>query len=251
MARPVKLQGIVTVVLFGVLLVMIAAGVASFVHWRPGANEIPPEHWEESSSVPQEANPLARASQGGPGIADVELVPPVVYCIDAGASMEEVYSFAAMMTRVSIRGLKGDQTFNVMICLAGGAEAGGAGNGGGAKLLLKDFSPGGAEGEARIADQLDEVISSGRTNIVRALDSAVGLKPGSIVLFARKPLSNDVVEVARKAQTRNVRIVTIALDADDAAAEILAELAKISGGKSRAYSYGRLSRWAAAASRMD
>ena len=251
MASPVKLQGIVTVVLLGVLLVMIGAGIVSFAHWRPKANEIAPGGWEASSSVAQKANPLARASQAGASIADIKLVPPVIYCIDAGSSMAEVFSFAAMMTRVSIRGLKGDETFNVMVCLAGSAGEAGPGNIGGAKLLLEDFSPGGPEGEARIAGQLEAVISSGRTNIAHALDSVVGLNVGSIVLFARKPLDNEVVEVARKARTRNVRIVTIALDADEAAAESLAALAKISGGKSRAYSYGKLSGWAATASRMD
>ena len=228
-ADPVKLQGVVTIVLLALLLVML-------VGLGFGLRMILSRGGEEHVEVPVPAlptNPLTQPgspTQPAPGpmvAGDVRIDPPVVYVLDAGGSMSEAYGFAALMTGVSIRSL-GNERCNIVVC----REAGD-----------RKWSPrshtGGAAAQAAARKFMEGIIPAGATSIARGFQTALAMKPGTIVLFARKYI-DDAEAMGEKAAKQGARVVVISLDSVPDAAEAMADMARASGGQARAFSLGEL-----------
>ncbi|HOF17487.1 MAG TPA: hypothetical protein PK082_01155 [Phycisphaerae bacterium] len=235
MARPVFIQGVVTMVLLGLLILMLAAGVYLAIlllgEKKDGGEGIPPI---SPTPVSQPANPFQAASPGTVA-GNVSVSAPVVYLIDGGSSMKSGYDYAAHFTRTSILSLKAEQKFNILVSLEEGDVA-----------LSEEFQEGGEEGAKKAKDFLYKVQDSGAgigaSDIPRAMDAALAKKPGTIVLFLRKVL-NDPPALAAKLQAAKVRIVILSLDSDSQAIGSAEALAKGAGGVSRTYTFSQLQDW--------
>ena len=238
MAAPVRLQGIVTIILIALVLMMMAAGVYLLVQiMNPsGGYEAPPP-------PPEELNPFKVAAE--PAVAGIKIDSPVLYVLDAGLTMREVFNYAVGMTRISVRGLTGGRKFNIILCREGEES-----DESWYEVLLDDYETGGMDGDELVQETLEAVDRVGATDVSLAMRAALAMKPRMIVLFARKPL-DDVEQIGRQARQQGVRIVTISLDADEEVKQSLGRLAEITGGQSRAYSYGQMREWSQAAPPLD
>jgi len=221
MARPVKIQGIITIILLVLLALMVAGGVfvtLKFVATGTGNGDVP----DDTTPV----NPLA-VSKKGPAIADVKIVAsPVVYCLDGGSSMRDTFNGAMVMTTNSVASLGAKAKFTVLLC--GEAED---------KFLSEEFSEGGAKGKAAVKAFLGEAVPTGASDIPRALKAALARKPKTIVLIGRK-LVDDAIEIAEEAKTQGVVIHTISVDGDSEVNDSMRKLAETTGGKGRAFYSG-------------
>lgn len=220
MARPVKIQGVITIILLVLLAMMVAAGVGvtlMYVQTGPGDEDIPYE-------TPH-VDPLA-VSRKGPAVAGVKIAAaPVLYCLDGGSSMRDAFDGARVMTANSVESLGDGMKFTVVLC--GETED---------RFLSADYSGGGPKGKAATLAFLKETVPSGATDLPRALKAALARGPKTIVLLARKVV-DDAAEVAAEARKQGVVIHTIAVDPDAEVAASMKKLAETTGGEGRAF-YG-------------
>ena len=249
LAAPVRVQGIVTIVMLAILLALLCGG-GYVVATRLSKSGDGGGNGQKSNGGQTgvndnggKMNPFLGTGLigGGPGVDGMEIDSPIIYCIEGGSSMAETLNYAVGMTRVSIRALSGNHRFNMAI-----GEEGGAGDDSWYRFLLKDYTGGGPMGELAVSKPLDEVTGSGAPSIPRLLKAAIARKPHTIVLFASKPIY-DTEELGKLAKAQGVRIVTICLTDDTAIAGQMAKLAELTGGASRAHSPRQLDRWAGAA----
>jgi len=233
-AAPVKLQGILTIVFLGLLLAMVGAGVGLIIVYSGSDAAVEP-----SDGQGGDVNPFID-SRGGPAAAGMDINPPVVYVLDAGNSMRSMYDFAVAFTRISIRRLGAGRRFTIVLCRDSGPQ-----------LMPGGYHPGGEAGEAVAKAFLQtSVIPRGMTDVADGLAMAIEQKPGTIVLFARKPVT-DMEDIEAQAKRSNVRIATVALDSDEVAAETMKKLAEATGGDSRAFGFSQLQIWLETAPPLD
>lgn len=209
MARPVMFQGIVMLVMLGVLIVMIGGTVVMAVKILSRYTTVPPQSSPAPQKVvsPKPATPVKQLKivSRGPVVAgDVSFVPPVVYCIDIGSTMSETYDFAVMLARASVKSLQESQRFNLFLC--GDRQE---------TLLTQGLIPGGQQGVAKISEFMTRVsgqrlgFGAGSSNLTRAYNRAIGLHPKTIVFFCHKPLD---VTLAAKAKSAGIKIVLVTID---------------------------------------
>ena len=154
--------------------------------------------------------------------------------------MRTTYDYAGALVRLSIRGLKQDEEFSLLILRQEGPQ-----------LLTEGFRPGGADGERAAKAMLEKVVlADGATHIPDALGDALEQRPRTIVLIARKSVrkTDDIILAAKH---RGVRITTISLAGDAFAADTMSRLAGATGGKTRAMSYTALRDWLMRAPPVD
>ena len=224
-ARPVKLQGIVAMVLIGLLIAMVAAAVILLTKMA-GTGKGP------EAGPPQRVNPLV-SSGSGPMAAGFKIEPPVVYVLDSSSSMRQTFDYALVIARASVNSLKADQKFGVVLARE---EAD--------KLMPGGLLGGGPPGAKALNDFLATADRTGATNINRALLAALDQKPRTVVLLARKPV-DSAMPAARRAKAEGVKIFAVALDADEESIGSMEALAKAADGDCRAYSQGDLERFLA------
>ncbi len=248
-ATPVKLQGIATIVMLILLLAMIAAGVYMFIAYmnrdedkkKPAKTAESYELIEDGGDVEVVApsNPFEVRADAG-DVAGIKLDSPVVYIIDGGSSMREMFDYAIGITRASIRSLRGDQKFTLMVPIGEKCNVLPGGN-----------QPGGKAGDKAAMDFLVELPGPiGATDLEGVIKTAISQKPGVIVLIGRKPLDN-AKSLAEQAKAAGVRVVAISLDADSEVDESFAELASGSSGDSVKFSFSDLQRLQQAAPPLD
>jgi DNA-directed RNA polymerase subunit RPC12/RpoP len=243
LATPVKVQGIVTLVLLGVLLAMIAVTVTYLmVHFggnevENGEEPVTPGGFTEGPIV----NPYEPAKgMAGPWVAgNVPIRTPVIYVVDGGGSMGNYFDSAGLITRMSIRRLGESDTFNVLVSQD-------ASGGGGTKpvVMMDDrWRMGAHERVAKVF--LEKCNPRGLTDVPGALKAALALGPKTIVLFCAKGLGESqaaAMAVATEAKDKGVAIMTIALGGGQVK-EDMAALAKESGGHTRQYFLENLSEY--------
>jgi hypothetical protein len=233
MAKPVKIQGIVTLILFGLMAAMLAGAVvvAAMVvgkHAKGGGSTVGGGGPEAATGqVPSGEHGPAPAAIGGLSVlGEIKIAPPVVYVIDGGASMSDTYDAAFALTRGSIKTLASDQKFSVVV--AGESQDG----------QMGDFVGGGPAGVGAAKKFFEEVRAGyGASNLARAIDAALALKPATIIIFCRKPVPGEAGE---KAKAGGAKVVGIAMDAGSDCLDSLAEIARQTGGQAKALSKGDL-----------
>lgn len=207
-----------------------------------------------------EENPY-EAGITGPVVANnVRIRTPVIYVLDGGSSMNDMFDPACGIARASVRSLGSTDKFNLIVSLSGDGAATTSATSASANLGLLEASlrVGGEEGERKVQEYLEKLIQEvqapvGKTDILAALDAAIAMKPRTIVVFTRSDLTDvggnaldkpaaAVVERARKA---DIAIVTIAMDVgNEATMRKTNELiAKGTGAECRAYSHAQLDDW--------
>ncbi len=217
MARPVKVQGIITIVLLILLALMVAVGMTLALMYLPsGGPKLPPEG-------PPQVDPLA-VSKSGPAIADIkDIKAPIVYVIDGGSSMRGTFDAARVMASNSIQSLTGGGQFTAIIAREDEDRA-----------MGEEFVPGGESGKEKFESFVKATVPTGATDIARSLTAALERNPGTIVLIARKPVGGAMAAAA-KAKEQGVPIVAITIDGDPEVNMSMEKLAETSGGQFRKF----------------
>jgi hypothetical protein len=221
MARPVKIQGIITIVLLVLLVFMVGGGIAMALIYLPGErNTVPP---------PPETQPVTidKTPEHGPGVVDIRIAAPVIYVMDGGSGMGSAFDGARIMVLKSVESL-GDGKFNVV-----------AAGEGGDKVILPGLTAGGKGAALKLTPTLQEVVPTGAADISRAITAAIAMKPKTIVLFTRKAV-DDPAGLAGQAKAQGTVIHTIVLNGDSEAIESMKKLAEDTGGQTRTFSGGGL-----------
>lgn len=223
MARPVLFQGIVTLVLLGILLVMVAGtgamAIKIFYLDKNKSTQPPPP--------PPPVNPFEN-KVGGPVVAgNISITPPVVYLIDVGSSMSSSYDIAVLLARVSVKSLKEDQRFGLILC------------GEGKDMILPGgLNAGGPKGSDTITEFVKRAsgLGMGASNLTRAFNLAIGLQPQTLVIFCHKPLDDAL---AAKAKSAGVKVVLLTIDGDELEPDFK-KFASQAGGEYRLLSSSQL-----------
>jgi hypothetical protein len=245
MANPVHVQGILILVLMGLALVLIAAAIWLGMSMSSASKEEANQPAGASAAPGQPgpvrggpATPTASPAPAGPNIAGIKIAAPVIYVVDCGGSMKNVFDFARYMTRLSVRSLGAGGNFDIVLSAEAGEKSlGGAGGGAGG-----NYRKGGPEGDAAAKPFL-EVSPEGTCNIEKALEAAIARRPKTIVLLRRGPVAG-AKELADKAKAANVTIVAVGLASDSEAKESLSALTGPTGGQTQVFSEAALSSWA-------
>ena len=234
MANPVKLQGIVTIVLLVALLGMFIGAVVLVIE----ATKKPAKPPDDIANGPPDGltkgGGQTNGRPKGPTVGGVEIVPPVIYCLDGGSSMTDVFDYARLMTRISATSLKTSQQYNVLIL---SDETGDL-------FLRAGLLNGGMQSQPVLDKFLDAYVPIGTADVTRGLSKALEKGPGTIVLMSRKNV-DGAMHLGEGAKARGIRIVTIAMTTDGDVPKSMKRLAEASGGGSKAYSEGALEDWAA------
>lgn len=221
MARPVFIQGIITMILLGLVILIVAAGIVVAVFFIPGRDgqaPLPPP-------LPPAPVP-GQVSTAGPGVLDVPLpAGPVIYCLDGGSGMRQAYDAAAVTIDKSIISLTEKGQFSILRCQE--AED--------VFFSPTNYVKGGEGGKDAVKDFLHLYQPLGATDLVRGLGAALARKPAAIVLLTRKSVEG-AMDLANKAKQQGVRIITIGVDAYPDAERSLSELSKATGGEYRSIS---------------
>ncbi|HOD81325.1 MAG: hypothetical protein BWX88_00017 [Planctomycetes bacterium ADurb.Bin126] len=213
-ASPVKIQGIITMVLIGLLLVMfIAAAVLYMVYRGPGIRKAGPQ---DESTI----NPFIIKPETGPAIAgNIRIEAPVVYVADAGGGMTEIYDYINFMFQKSIPTLGDGQA---AVILAREKEP----------KILVELKPASSIDIITMDTAYSSTPAEGSSDVPLAFKAAVNLKPKTIVLVTHKALEavDNLIAMARE---NGITVHTILVAREEPSVR---KLAKETGGTSRYYS---------------
>jgi hypothetical protein len=221
MARPVKIQGIITIVLLVLLVFMIGGAVAMALFYLHGDRDgVPPPPTTQPVIIDVK-------SKDGAGVVDIKITAPVIYVMDGGSGMRSVFDSARIAVLNSVESL-GDGKFNVIVAGEGGDT-----------VISPGLTAGGKSAAGKLTPTLQEVIPTGAADISRAITAAIAMKPKTIVLLTRKAV-DDPAGLAGRAKAQGTVIHTIVIDGDSEAIESMKKLAGDTGGQTRTFSSGGL-----------
>ena len=242
-ANRVKLQGIVTLVLIGVLVLMIGGAVILVVTGMGNGNGNGPNGaGKNGQNGPKDLEATVdpfRPAGGvkGPWVAgNVTMQSPIIYVIDWGDSMKETCNFAEAIVQKSVLSLGDSGEFNIVLAKDVGDK----------DALLSEQYRSGAHEQAVQKMLVKHIPPRGATNLSRAMKVAMAKKPKTIVLFTAKvPDSEEdpVAATAKTAKEQGIQIVTIALGNRPGVAEAMSAVAKACGGQTRRYYVEDLDRY--------
>jgi len=239
-ADPVRFQGIVTLILLGVLVVLgglsVYLGIQMFGSDGDGAYlDGAPDPNAGLMVLPE--NPFIPGQ--GPSIAQtVPLTPPVMYVVDAGRSMGGLYPFAKDIVRASALSLGGGSSFGVVIAQDPNNI-----------FIGETMHPGGSAGEQAIREPILSMIDDGpiepggAPNLTRAIDQALAKKPGTLVLIVGEKIFDKPRGIALAIEAANARLILLCLGSQgEDQTESQDRLIRVLGDKARRieYSTGQL-----------
>lgn len=224
MADPVKIQGIVTMVLLGMLLAMAVVAGVLFLAGRNGGNGEPVVDPSAFSDGPV-VNPFQKdeAIEGAWVAGNVRVQSPILYVIDGGDTMKDLYDFCVAITRISIRHLSDDDSFTIVLSRDLDEK----------DLFMDEKYHTGAD-ERAAKKFLTQHNCRGMSDLPRALKAALDRKPKTIVLFSAKPV-DDLMDLAKAAAEKGVKIITIAMGDQPGMKESMKKLAEAGKGHTRWY----------------
>ncbi|MBN1553269.1 MAG: hypothetical protein JXA11_00875 [Phycisphaerae bacterium] len=213
-ANPVFLQGIVSLILIGILVVVGGASVYLGVRVFSG----PSSDDDNAAYLPDQApaadeelpNPFL-VGQGGPKVCqNVSIAIPVVYLIDGGDSMGDLYLYCRDAVRASVLSLGAGGTFGVV--LAGEEHP---------LYIGKKIFSGGESGEKILRPLLqsnfDEdpenapVEIGGASDLNAAVETALSLKPKTLVLFVRNTDLSDPKILGERIASAKARLILVVM----------------------------------------
>jgi hypothetical protein len=246
MARPVRNQGIMALVL---LVVFVLAAVGAFYLWKalnapvdedkPDANtqvstgqdqktKHPPAGTATTNPKPTAGpnvtpapNPTPVPKAVVPNVADEPIkISPVIYVLDCGGGMahEGLLDAARAVALRSVASLKPVQRFTIILAEERDYEA-----------LPGDYLQGGAKGVGDANKFLEDARPRGESDIPRALMAALNRldrADGTIVLCCHKAIdsSNELLE---KIKASKAAIIAVAMDGDDDVLKSLQQLVAV------------------------
>ena len=238
-ADPVRMQGIATLLMLLVLLIMILLSIylatQLFKEEEDTGGAYIDEHGKvvETLKINEDVvlpNPFVLGKNGS--VAGKSVVGPVLYVIDAGSQMGELYTWARTMARASIRTLPSGSQFGVITAcdpepiLVGG------------KLLA-----GGPAGDDAIktpmGSELDieggTVSIGGATDLLAAVARAITHEPKTIVLISCDKGFNTPEELGKQLADKSIRLVLVSMkvpEDDDRVKQMEALIKAVGGGSS-------------------
>ncbi len=225
MANPVMLQGTMSIVLGGLFLVMLVVGIIISVKVFWPAPAPPPQ------PPPKPQNPYQTIVEGAAVAGDIEIVPPVVYCLDTGASMREYYGYAELIVASSLPTLDGGK-FSILLIGETKDEP-----------LADDYLSADVESTKKAKEFMRSAFPGGAGDVPRGLRRALEKNPATVVLIARKEVGPDN-NIAENFKSSGAVLVVIALTDRPEVIDSLKSLAQQAGGKFRALDRSRLDQWA-------
>ena len=211
-AAPVKVQGIVSIVLAVLLLGMLVGIVVLAVHLTSTPIIIDvPKDYEYTAFTTRDDFPAVAGT--------IKIQAPVVYCIDTSRPMAQVLESAGKIVIASVKSLKGGM-FNLI--LLGEDDD---------KVLSDQPIASDKAGIAKLEAFLTTELC-GAAEQARGLQAALDMKAKTVVLLARDSAlgAKGLAEGAFK--DKSVPLHTIVLDSSSKG---LAQLAELTGGESKSY----------------
>lgn len=221
-ASPVKLQGIVSIVLSVLLLVMIGVLVGIIVIYAM-EDDGPPTVGPEVGAFTVNTDKPAVAGT-------LPVTTPVVYCIDTSGNMGDVIEYAGDIVLASLKSLK-DGKFAIILC---GEQA---------DKATPAMPASDEDCRKAAAALLADINVLGAADLGRSLRTALQRSPRTIVLMARD-IDMGTPAAVEEIKQAGVRLVTVGMGSSEDSAKELAELAKSTGGKSRTFAASDLEMWA-------
>jgi len=217
-ASPVRVQGIVALVLAGLLVLLIAGFVIGYLLWA-GADDV----------SPAPVNPLAKP---GARIIDVEIKAPVVYVLDGGSGTGNFFDYGRALVRYSVRSLDADEAFQFLHVQPDEV-----------RRLAPDFVGAGPAGDERVQSFLKNKMAFGATDLAGAVARAIALKPATVVLLSGKDPGGpeEVARLGEQAREAGVVVHCVGLGATPDVVEPMRQLAEPTGGTCQAFRMDELS----------
>ena len=235
MAARVRRGGL-TMILGIACMAAVAAVVVVLVVWH-----IQQERQRIEQASPYETPTGSPVAPGGPNVAGMPIVPPVLYCLDCANSMSPGYDAAQAIVRRSVAGLPHGEKFSVQLWRGEG---------------VMTLSPGMEAAGPDTADKVDEFLSrfgpKDMTDKPSLLRQAIQQAPAgtkSIVVLTAD--FGDAAGLAEAANARGVRIYAVTIGGYEAAEKALARLAEQTGGAARAFTPAAARQWVRGASHVD
>lgn len=226
MARPVKIQSVITIILMALLMVMVVVGVALALMLGkandakkaigPDGQPVEPDRPGQMKVNEADAPPSGPAK---PRIRDLKITEgPVVYIVDGGSSMGDTFDAARLVLQTSVSSLTPKLSFTIMVCGEDKDEALGA-----------EFQPGGAAGKAAAKTFLEPINTAGAANLSRALKAAADRKPKAIVVISRKVV-DDLADQVKEIKKAGIVVHAISIDGDPDVIRSMKALGEAGGG---------------------
>jgi phage FluMu protein Com len=227
MARPVKIQSVITIILMALLLVMVVVGVAlALMLVKPtNTTKIGPDGRPVEPETPgqvrvTETGVAPPAVYAGAKIRDLKITEgPVVYVVDGGSSMGDTFDAARLALMTHVQSLGAKLTFTILVCGEDKDEALGA-----------DYQPGGDAGKAATKTFLEPIVTAGAADLSRAIKAAIERKPKAIVLVSRKVV-DDQLDQVKEAKKQGITVHGISIDGDSEVIRSMKALGEAGGGK--------------------
>ncbi len=248
-ADPVKVQGIVSLILIGAIVLMIGVMIyMAILIAGSGERKISEGGGTSGSGY---VNPLDEKPKT---VAGMNISAPVIYILDGGSGMEETFDFARVMTISSVKSLGDDQKFAVLI--AGVAQ-------GDSWFPAGGLSDANESARASLKTFLDEYIPEGSAELPagleKALDRAEKLKNESavkaIVMMVSRSFgdgtSGSAAKLVERAKKLGITITIVGMTEFGKAAEGLKKFAELTGGESVSYGLDALMDWDAQRRAME
>jgi len=136
----------------------------------------------------------------------------IVYCVDCGSGMGRFYDYLVSAMPYSINSLKPDQQAGAVIWAEGSPRT-------------LDPQPADASGKKALKEFLAAQAPSGATDPKTAIEAALAMKPGIVMVISPKEIIDDAVinALADKARQAGVVIHTFAIEYDSEPLKALAE----------------------------
>ncbi|MFP4053013.1 MAG: hypothetical protein ACLFV7_04020 [Phycisphaerae bacterium] len=217
-ANPVRIQGVVTVIL-GVLILALLAGAISVAVSMMGSDDV-----ADGGGYTGPANPFETTAEAT--AAGVAVEAPVVYVLDAGSSMADAYDYGTGIVSASARSLE-DEPFNVLITSEGANAPASA-----------DYLSG-QEGVTKAREFMAGNFPSGATDLPQAIREAAEMNPETIVLIAAK-YASGLPGLAEELNARDIKLIAVVLTDDDSVLGDYRKLAEATGGEMIRYSISDL-----------
>ncbi len=238
MAKPVRVQGIFTLVLIG-LLVLVLGGLAWAVVAMVSSNGEESPHQGPVAQAPRDPNappPPSRVNPfaaGGSSVVagDIAIQPPVAYVVDAGGAMRPTIGYAAVMVYRSVASLPESARARLLVMKDASSQ--------GLTQPMAGLLSGGQAAAKRMLKVLDTTYPGGTTDAVipAAIESADKVGAKTVVLLTRGPIDDPkaTAAMASWASQSGRKLVLISIGSRPADAKILEDLAAETGARFRSY----------------
>jgi hypothetical protein len=232
-ASPVKVWGMVAIIMAALLVAIVTVAIVLAVRsgqfGRPDQPKKPDKPLGDQPAVkpvspppPPATKPAPEEPAGPAAVAgDIMIDPPVIYCIEAGPGKPRQRSGVMVLLTDSIRTLGTKGRFDVAACCGGKAQF----------LDGVLYRKGGSRAAAAAEKFLAGLPATGAVPMADAIRQAVKSKPATVVVLAWSAF--DPGDAAGQAKADGVKIVTVGVMAEAAAAQALRQLADRTGGQCR------------------